>query len=154
MGRHEKPLDPAAGPVEGFAAELRALRRSAGSPVYRAMAARVHTSASALSAAASGARLPTLPVTLAYVRACGGDEREWTARWHATARVLTPAPVPAPGRPPLPPPPPPAPLPARRHWAAWALAAGALGTAAALGRGSRRQVSRPAPGGAVTAARR
>ncbi|MFE6866602.1 helix-turn-helix domain-containing protein [Kitasatospora sp. NPDC057692] len=148
MGRHENPLDPGAGPVEHFAAELRALRRSAGSPVYRAMAAKVHTSASSLSAAASGTRPPTLPVTLAYVRACGGDEAEWTARWQALTRSLAPVPVPPP------PPAPPPPLPARRAWAAWALAAGALGAAAALGRGSRRQVSRPAPGGAATAARR
>ncbi|EFG04045.1 transcriptional regulator, XRE family protein (plasmid) [Streptomyces clavuligerus] len=72
MGRREKPLDPAAGPVEAFAHELRALRRAAGSPTYRAMAEDTPYSAPTLSGAASGERLPSLPVTLAFVRACGG----------------------------------------------------------------------------------
>ncbi|WDN56682.1 hypothetical protein [Streptomyces clavuligerus] len=80
MGRREKPLDPAAGPVEAFAHELRALRRAAGSPTYRAMAEDTPYSAPTLSGAASGERLPSLPVTLAFVRACGGDEAAWTER--------------------------------------------------------------------------
>ncbi|MGO4431376.1 helix-turn-helix domain-containing protein, partial [Streptomyces sp. MCAF7] len=48
---------------------------------YRAMAQRTGYSITTLSQAAGGERLPTLPVALAYVRACGGDGAEWEARW-------------------------------------------------------------------------
>ncbi|MFJ9904097.1 hypothetical protein ACIRVK_14545 [Streptomyces sp. NPDC101152] len=41
--------------------------------------------ASTLSQAAAGERLPTLPVVLAYVRACGGDPEEWEERWREAA---------------------------------------------------------------------
>ncbi len=74
-------MDPADGPVAAFAVELRKLRQEAGSPSYRAMAAQVHFSSATLAAAAAGDKLATLPVTLAYVEACGGDRREWQARW-------------------------------------------------------------------------
>ncbi|MFE3858607.1 hypothetical protein ACFXPN_46690 [Streptomyces griseorubiginosus] len=37
-----------------------------------------------LSQAAAGRQLPTLPVTLAYVGACGGDLTEWEGRWKET----------------------------------------------------------------------
>lgn len=84
-GRPERPLDPSAGPVAGLAAELRKLRAEAGSPTYRAMAQRTGQGASTLSQAAAGERLPTLPVTLAYVRACGGDPAEWEQRWRQAA---------------------------------------------------------------------
>ncbi|OKK17074.1 hypothetical protein AMK09_21170 [Streptomyces sp. CB02488] len=86
MGRREKPLDPAAGAAPRLAYELRKLRGEAGGPTYRAMADRVGFSAPTLSAAASGERVPTLPVLLAYARACGGDEADWGRRWReATA---------------------------------------------------------------------
>ncbi|MEV3978454.1 AAA family ATPase [Nonomuraea sp. NPDC049758] len=81
MGRRERPIDPADGPVAAFAVELRKLRQEAGGPSYRAMAARVPCSATTLAQAAAGDRLPTLPVTLAYVQACGGDAERWRARW-------------------------------------------------------------------------
>ncbi|MFF4197096.1 hypothetical protein [Nonomuraea sp. NPDC001831] len=84
MGRREQAVDPMDGPVAAFAVELRKLREQAGSPSYRVMAARAHFAASTLAQAAAGERLPTLPVTLAYVRACGGDEREWRVRWEET----------------------------------------------------------------------
>ncbi|WP_406430589.1 hypothetical protein OHB00_02050 [Streptomyces sp. NBC_00631] len=45
------------------------------------MAQRTGQGASTLSQAAGGERLPTLPVVLAYVRACGGDAEEWEERW-------------------------------------------------------------------------
>ncbi|RSN15479.1 DNA-binding protein [Nonomuraea sp. WAC 01424] len=77
-------MDPMDGPVAAFAVELRKLREQAGTPPYRVMAARAHFAASTLAQAATGERLPTLPVTLAYVGACGGDEREWRARWEET----------------------------------------------------------------------
>ena len=81
MGRREKPLDPAAGPVQRFAYELRKLREEADRPTYRDMARGAPYSAPTLSAAAAGERLPSLPVVLAFVTACGGDPEEWERRW-------------------------------------------------------------------------
>ncbi|MEU6669221.1 hypothetical protein [Streptomyces sp. NPDC046727] len=49
------------------------------------MAQRTRQGASTLSQAAAGERLPTLPVVLAYVQACGGEQEEWEARWRAAA---------------------------------------------------------------------
>jgi DNA polymerase III delta prime subunit len=40
---------------------------------------------SVLSSAASGHRLPTLPVTLAFVASCGGDRANWERRWRKAA---------------------------------------------------------------------
>ncbi|WP_405892178.1 XRE family transcriptional regulator [Streptomyces sp. NBC_00104] len=85
MPRGERPLEAEGGPLSDFAAQLRKLREQAGSPTYRDLARRAHYSIAALSAAAAGRRLPTLAVTLAYVRACGGDEREWESIWRRTA---------------------------------------------------------------------
>ncbi|MVO90522.1 hypothetical protein GPA10_38680 [Streptomyces sp. p1417] len=82
MGRREKPLDPAAGPVARFALALRVLRARAGSPTYREMAQQAAYSATAFSRAASGEQLPSLEVTLAFATTCGGDQEEWERRWH------------------------------------------------------------------------
>ncbi|MET7481151.1 hypothetical protein ABZT17_43495 [Streptomyces sp. NPDC005648] len=81
MGRPEKALDPDAGPVERLAHDLRALRRTAGSPSYRTMAAASGISTTTLSRAANGERLPTLDTVRGYVLACGGDPVEWEPRW-------------------------------------------------------------------------
>lgn len=81
MGRRERPLDSTDGPIARLAFELRKLRREAGGPTYRSMAARAHYSAAALARAAAGHRLPSLPVVLACVAACGGDADDWRARW-------------------------------------------------------------------------
>ncbi|MBM7171814.1 hypothetical protein JQK87_26105 [Streptomyces sp. G44] len=83
-GRREKPVEPTAGPVQRLAHDLRELRAVAGGPTYRTMAERAPYSAPTLSAAASGDRLPTLPVLLAYVAACGADPGEWERRWYET----------------------------------------------------------------------
>ncbi|MFF4484589.1 helix-turn-helix domain-containing protein [Streptomyces sp. NPDC001520] len=80
-GRREVPVDPDTGPVQRFAFELRKLRAEAAGLTYRAMAQRAGFSITTLSQAAGGDRLPTLPVVLAYVRACEGDRAEWEARW-------------------------------------------------------------------------
>ncbi|WP_331726327.1 helix-turn-helix domain-containing protein [Streptomyces sp. NBC_00887] len=80
-GRREVPVDPEAGPVQRFAFELRKLRDEAGGITYRVLAERAGYSVTTLSQAASGEQLPTLPVVLAYVAACGGDAVEWEARW-------------------------------------------------------------------------
>lgn len=52
MGRPERPIDPAAGPVPEFAAELRKLREQAGRPSYRELARRAGLSVTVLSEAA------------------------------------------------------------------------------------------------------
>ncbi|GII85136.1 hypothetical protein Ssi03_31260 [Sphaerisporangium siamense] len=81
MPRRERPLDAGDSELLRFAADLRLLRKKAGDPTYRQLARRAHYSAATLSEAASGRRLPTLAVTLAYVGACGGDAGEWEERW-------------------------------------------------------------------------
>ena len=81
MGRPERPVDPGAGAVQGLAHALRELRRAAGGPSYRTMAKAAGFSATTLSQAAAGERLPTLAVVEGYVRACGGDPGEWGPRW-------------------------------------------------------------------------
>lgn len=119
MPRPERPLNPAGGPVAGFARDLRELRERAGSPGYRQMAQRAHFSASALSKAANGEQPPSLDVTLAYVAACDGDVESWRARWHDLKRELSP-PRPAPVVPG------PTPRRRRRRWLAAAVAGAVL----------------------------
>ncbi|HEV7978956.1 helix-turn-helix domain-containing protein [Amycolatopsis sp.] len=82
MPRPERPLDDGDDALREFAADLRLLREKAGGLAYRELGRRAHYSAGTLSEAAGGRKLPSLAVTLAYVRACGGDEAEWEARWH------------------------------------------------------------------------
>jgi transcriptional regulator with XRE-family HTH domain len=92
MGRIERAVDPAAGPLQRFAHDLQVLRRQAGEPTYRAMSRRVGVSYSALSQAAKGKRLPTLTVTIAFVRACGAVadvERQWQRRWEQVRADLS-----------------------------------------------------------------
>ena len=90
MARPERPVQPEAGPVGELAQELRAIRKSAGSPTYRTLAAWTHYSAATLARAASGHTLPTREVTVAYAVACGGDPEEWTRRWAQVASAMNP----------------------------------------------------------------
>jgi WD40 repeat protein len=78
-------VHPQVGALAQLAVELRRLREAAGRPSYRALARQANYSPTMLSEAASGRRLPTLEVTLAYVQACGGDEQQWRRRWQAAA---------------------------------------------------------------------
>jgi WD40 repeat protein len=90
MGRPEKPLDPDAGPVEEFAFALRELRRAAGRPTYRDLAAASDYSAAALAAASRGDQLPSMAVALAFAEACGGERAEWENRWRkASAEIAS-----------------------------------------------------------------
>ncbi|MFS8101917.1 hypothetical protein LFM09_32795 [Lentzea alba] len=88
MPRGERPLDEGDSPLLSFAADLRQLRTNAGRPSYRELSRRAHFSASTLSDAAGGRKLPGLDVTLAYVRACHGDEPAWERRWHELAVAM------------------------------------------------------------------
>jgi hypothetical protein len=74
--------------VERFAESLRQLRREHGNPAYRDLATLALFAPSVLSTAASGFTFPSLRVTLAFVRACGGDPVEWQRRWEAAAAEL------------------------------------------------------------------
>lgn len=85
MPRAERPLATGDSALLRLAADLRMLRQKAGNPTYRELAKQAHFSVTALSSAANGRQLPSLSVTLAYVRACGGDEAEWEQRWHEVA---------------------------------------------------------------------
>lgn len=85
MGRPERPLDPIDHPVVAFAHELRELRKRAGNPSYRELARTAMFTPSVLSSAASGYRLPSLPVALAFVTSCGGDQAAWERRWRTVA---------------------------------------------------------------------
>ncbi|WP_143447137.1 nSTAND1 domain-containing NTPase [Kibdelosporangium aridum] len=71
--------------MEELAAGLRELRRRAGNPGYRELAVRAGYSAASLANAAGGRQLPSLMVTLAFVRACDGDTAEWERRWRHAA---------------------------------------------------------------------
>jgi WD40 repeat protein len=88
MPRPERSLDPGAGPIQSLAAELRALRRRVGNPGYREMAERAGYSVAALANAAGGRQLPTLAVTLGFIRACDGDAAAWERRWQQAAAEL------------------------------------------------------------------
>ncbi|HEY0530720.1 MAG TPA: hypothetical protein VGD29_03895, partial [Actinoplanes sp.] len=81
-------MPPDGSALTAFAASLRMLRAKSGSPSYRELARRAHYSSTTLADAASGQRLPTLAVTLAYARACGGDPDEWAESWHAVAAAV------------------------------------------------------------------
>ncbi|MEU8635445.1 NB-ARC domain-containing protein [Amycolatopsis sp. NPDC048633] len=85
MGRPERPLDVTTGPIAAFAHELRVLRKRAGNASYRELSRTALFAPSVLSSAASGRRLPTLAVTLAFVSACGGDRAAWERRWRSIA---------------------------------------------------------------------
>ena len=90
VARQERPVDPTAGPLQALAYDLRKLRAEAGNPTYRVLARSAGYSATTLSEAAGGTRLPTLDVLLAYVGACHGDPDHWRKRWLETAARLHP----------------------------------------------------------------
>jgi hypothetical protein len=126
VGRPESQLSGDDPRLLAFAADLRRLRRQAGSPSYRKLAKQVHYSPSALSQAANGRSMPSLGVTLGFVRACHGDVAEWERRWReldaAGAPDGGPEHDPPPATPPEPPGTPPEPpararrAPPRRLW--------------------------------------
>ncbi|MEV8510310.1 hypothetical protein AB0368_36530 [Actinoplanes sp. NPDC051475] len=85
MPRPERVLDAGDGPVASFAARLRELRRRAGTPGYRQLAESAGYSAATLAHAADGRQLPSLAVTLAFVRACDSDPVQWERTWRVVA---------------------------------------------------------------------
>ncbi|MFD4639306.1 helix-turn-helix domain-containing protein [Lentzea sp. NPDC058436] len=85
MPRGERPLGPEDTALLRFAGDLRRLRDQAGKPSYRELARRANYSPTALSDAAGGRKLPSLALTLAFVRACEADPAPWTKRWRELA---------------------------------------------------------------------
>jgi hypothetical protein len=73
--------------LEAFARDLRALRAKADLD-YPEMAEASHFEMKTLAAAAGGLRLPTLPVAVAFVRACEGNVAEWEERWQKLAAKI------------------------------------------------------------------
>jgi hypothetical protein len=74
--------------LEAFARGLRALRAKADLD-YPEMAETSHYEMKTLAAAAGGLRLPSLPVAVAFVRACDGNIAEWEERWQKLAERIT-----------------------------------------------------------------
>ena len=74
--------------LEAFARDLRALRAKADLD-YPEMAEVSHYEMKTLAAAAGGLRLPSLPVAVAFVRACDGNVAEWEERWQKIAEKIT-----------------------------------------------------------------
>ena len=74
--------------LEAFARDLRALRAKADLD-YPEMAEVSHYEMKTLAAAAGGLRLPSLPVAVAFVRACSGNVAEWEERWQKIAEKIT-----------------------------------------------------------------
>jgi hypothetical protein len=88
MSRPERPLDPSAGPVQSFAAELRLAREKAGSPKYLQMARVSGRSRTALAEAAGGDHLATWETVEAYLIACHQNPADWYERWESVRLKL------------------------------------------------------------------
>ena len=88
MGKAQPAVSIAPDGLESFARDLRALRSKAGLD-YPEMAELSHYTMKTLVSAAGGLRLPTFPVAVAYVRACGGNVGEWEERWQKLATKMT-----------------------------------------------------------------
>ncbi len=80
MSRPPAPVDPEAGPLAAFAAELRDLRDRAGIPSMRALAKSTDIPMSTLYAISAGKRVPSAEALTAYVKTCGGDSAAWLAK--------------------------------------------------------------------------
>jgi len=91
MPRPQRPLDPEAGPVRAFAAELRRVREKAGNPKYLQMARLTGRSRTALSEAAGGDHLASWETVEAYLTACRQDPVPWQPKWEAVRAQIRPS---------------------------------------------------------------
>jgi len=86
--------------LQRFADDLKRLRVAAGIASQRLLASRAFVSHTTIWAAERGEELPSLAVTLAIVKACGGDEQDWERRWrlvYAASNEQAASPWPAQG---------------------------------------------------------
>lgn len=75
--------------IERFAAVLRALRASAGSPSFRTMSGRSHAiSHTTLHDAVQGHRLPSWSTTAEFVKACRADPADFRERWEQANQIV------------------------------------------------------------------
>jgi hypothetical protein len=104
QGVVDRVAAPRAEAIEQFAAELRALRASAGSPSFRTMSGRSHAiSHTTLHDAVQGHRLPSWPTTAEFVKACRADPADFRERWERANQIVrSSAPPPEPAEPPEP----------------------------------------------------
>lgn len=73
--------------IKGFAAVLRELRDSAGTPSFREMSGRSRAiSHTTLHEAAQGHRFPSWASTVEFVKACGADPADFRERWEQANR--------------------------------------------------------------------
>ncbi|WP_020519368.1 hypothetical protein [Catelliglobosispora koreensis] len=79
VGRPFEAVNPER-PFADFANGLRALKTACGL-TFKQMSIPAVYSIAALASAAGGLVLPSLEVTLAFVRVCGGSAHEWRERW-------------------------------------------------------------------------
>ncbi|MFI2666834.1 helix-turn-helix domain-containing protein [Micromonospora carbonacea] len=86
MGRPEGSLERDGSLATEFAYWLRDLRNRSGL-TYEQLSRRTGYGKSTLQEAAAGRRLPTLDVTLAFVKACDGDEDAWRDYWTRLKRA-------------------------------------------------------------------
>jgi hypothetical protein len=87
MGRPQKPLYMDGSPAREFAFWLRDLRKRSGL-TYVQLGKNAHYATSTMQMATAGNRFPTLRVTMAIVKACGGDTQEWRDYWTQVQRAL------------------------------------------------------------------
>jgi hypothetical protein len=89
QGVVDRVAAPRAEAIEQFAAELRALRASAGSPSFRTMSGRSHAiSHTTLHDAVQGHRLPSWPTTAEFVKACRADPADFRERWERANQIV------------------------------------------------------------------
>lgn len=88
MARPMNPLPTQDSPLTAFAAALRELRRTAGSPTLQELVARTGLGRTKLSEAHSGKVFPQWATVEAYVRACGASPADWWPRWENLQRTL------------------------------------------------------------------
>ncbi len=98
QGVIDRVAAPRAEAIEQFAAVLRALRASAGSPSFRTMSGRSHAiSHTTLHDAVQGHRLPSWATTAEFVKACRADPADFRQRWEQANQIVrSSAPQPGP----------------------------------------------------------
>ncbi|MFB9662197.1 helix-turn-helix domain-containing protein [Glycomyces mayteni] len=88
MPRPENEVRGTSDAATDFARQLRAARRDAAMPTYRQLAQMTGLAAPTLSKAASGKKLPTQQIAIAYAVACGQSRALWESRWLEAKRRL------------------------------------------------------------------
>jgi hypothetical protein len=86
-GRPQEPLDPSADAVVALAHALREARHRS-CLTLRQVAEKTNYSVTTCTAASRGKELPTWQATVAFTRACGGDEDQIRALWEQAALSL------------------------------------------------------------------